>query len=190
MTSENCPVCRGRKTITLPLHSPVTVVLDAIPPEISAASSRDYPCPECSEQVAIERVGIVKQRGILRQQIKVPDYRKHVEEVLARKLGEELAKRGYITFSEVPRPLTDDGIDDIALCAVIGVLAPTGTISLEERAAEKQDEFAAEAAKLAEKAICNWGSDYGETHILKDRAIAEIHGAIKMVKARRRGSLK
>lgn len=182
MTKYNCEICRGSGTIRLPLYRS----LARFNPEAVSAtieeSSRQYPCPECSEQVQFARVGIVGAIHEIDTRIEDPEYIEHVKHTAAHSLIEEIIKGGYV---KIESGTPDTRKLNREFRVTLGVVSQKRVATLEERIAQRQIEIAQEVAVEAQFQINNWGSYYGHADILKRDATRMVAEAIKTVLAKR-----
>lgn len=180
---RDCDICDGRKMVSLRVIRPLQpfTMRAETDPLVPIVSSRDFPCPQCSDQVATERLGILQHHAELWR-----DDTRYVEAAMtdaAKYLGREMLKHGFIQFEFLP-PAKEDVFGG-RLRATVGVVAPTVVASMEERIAERQTEIARHVVSEAARRIYNCGADYGWTSIRKERAEEILHEAIKTVLAKR-----
>ena len=178
MAKYDCEICSGSGYIRLPLYRRATAVsFEAMPPEIEE-TSRQYPCPECTPVVRLERVQAIKVEGFTSSQIEDPAFIEHVRYGLAREVAAFLLKEGYIKFE---RGQIDTIQMRFATRATLGVVRPNAVDNLEQRIAERQSELAHEVVEEVERQINNWGSHYGHSEILKRDATWLAREAIGIV---------
>lgn len=148
------------------------------------ASSRDYPCPECSDVIALDRVANVQFHSLLDIRRDEPDFLAYAKRNAALSLGGELLAKGFLRFQRGP---PDDREMVASLVATVGVVSPTHVASLEKRVAQHQEMIAREVIAEAERQILNWNSHHSgaEGGIRKGQAVDELSGALKTVLARR-----
>lgn len=183
MTKYDCEICRGRGTIRLPIYRRLgAVVADFSASPVMKEDARDYPCPECSDQVAFARVGIVGALKEIDTRINDPKYIERVKRACAHSLVEEIINCGYVKVEMAPPDATKMRQ---TYRVTLGVVSQKQVATLEERVALRQIEIAQEVAAEAEAGINNWGSYYGHADILKRDATREVREAIKTVLAKR-----
>jgi hypothetical protein len=184
MTKYDCDICRGRGTIRLPIYRR----LGAVVAEFSASpviedNARDYPCPECSDQVAFARVGIVGALKEMDTRIDDPKYIEHVKHAAAHSLIEEIINGGYVKLEMAPPDTTRMRQ---AYRVTLGVVSQKQVATIEERVARRQIDIAQEAATEAKAQIDNFGSYYARLDAIgKNSAARMIDEAVKTVIAKR-----
>jgi len=176
---HDCEICRGAGKVRLPisLRLMAAASLEMAPSE-PVESSREYPCPECSDVVRLERVQAAREETLVASYIKEPRFIEHVQHVLAHQLAGFLLKHGYIKFERGPE---DTQQMRFAMRATVGVVRPGQLDNLEERIAERQTEVAQEVVGEAQRQIDNWGSYYGHADILKRDAMRFVGEALQTV---------
>ena len=106
---RSCPVCRGSRTIKLPLYTePSTLIeLDASMPTDATVSARVYPCPQCSPSAPRDRVRIVTFGGQADAGLDMsmrgkldPRFRDHLRRHAADALLREMLRSDVILFKE------------------------------------------------------------------------------------------
>ena len=155
---KRCDICGGRRLIRLPIMRSVydrprdDAAVVAIP-----ETAREFPCPQCSEMVAEQRLHLMQEHSELDTRVRDPEYRRHVEKDAAHRMVAKLIDDGFIKFEwgesneqRMCRPCV----------ATLGVVSKAVVASLEERIAIKQDDVAREVAEEAKRRISVWGSDY------------------------------
>jgi hypothetical protein len=182
---RDCVICRGRGTIRLPVYRPAFVNIIADVGDIAPAGeyARTYPCPECGNAVALERVAVIETRAVMASEIEDAELMRHAERSTAHRLIGELLKADFVRFERGP---TDEMQRTFPLRASLGVVAPRHVASMEERAASENERFArAVVAKAAEK-IRQWGSHYtgDEGGIPKAQAVTMLHEALRAAVSR------
>ncbi len=181
MTKYDCEICCGRGTIRLPIYRRPRALRVNVMPEIEE-SAREYPCPECSEQVPFAHVGVVGALKEIDTRIDDPKYIEHVKRACAHSLIEEIINGGYVKVEMSP---PDTAQMRQSFRATLGVVSQKQVATLEQRVASRQIEIAQEVAGEAEAGINNWGSYYGHADILKRDATREVREAVTKVLARR-----
>lgn len=182
MVSYDCEICQGRGTIRLPVYRRVVAAFDLSTCPAVDESSRQYPCPECSEAVPFARIGVVGAIKEVDERITDPAYLDHVRHAAAHCLMDEIIKGGYLKVETAP-PDTRDMRR--AFRVSLGVVSQKQVASLEERIAKRQIEVAHEVVAEAEYQINNWGSYYGHSDILKRDATRMVRESIQAVVAKR-----
>jgi hypothetical protein len=182
MTKHDCEICQGRGTIRLPIYRRAKLAVSISAASVIDESSRQYPCPECSETVPYARVGIVGALQSIDTRIDDPKYINHVKDACAHSLVDKIINGGYLKVESGP---VDDKEMRQAFRITLGVVSQQQIATLEERVAKQQIDIAREVATEAAALINNWGSYYGHADILKGDAIQFIDDAIKTVLARR-----
>jgi hypothetical protein len=180
---HECPICRGRREIELPLYRPVQPIADIDPytrPVAIEACSKRYPCPECSDIVDIKRIEAITAVQEFGDQVPRPV----IEAVSARSAHafvDMLLKDGFIRIEERIDRLTGK----TAVRCTLGAVPLQAVDRLEAKIAQRQEEIAHEAAHEAVRQINNWGSYYGHTTISKGIACDQVREAIGTVLKRR-----
>jgi hypothetical protein len=177
---SQCEVCCGSGFIRLPLYkqAAVTSLRDSAQIQSIDETSRQFPCPECSEMVPQDRV------AVLYHHIAVADvvsgdakFRGHVRRRCARGLADALIDGRFIRFSEARDDTPDRAY---RMQATIGVIAPSRVASIEERAAQNQEALARRVIERARNAILDWASHYTgpSGNIPKGLACRELDDAL------------
>lgn len=185
MTSNRCDICRGARTIKLPVYRSTTVAFTEAMgcPHRIDASSREFPCPECGESAPLERISALTEVSEFASDIKDPTYMQHVQRSMARALSEQLIEAGLIAFKVGP---ADKYTLRTSIKATIGAVSPRVVASLEQRIAERQMDVARKVALRAGAIINSWGAAYGDEGLPKTvatRALSEAMEAIKLESA-------
>lgn len=175
-----CPVCRGARFVRLPLYHPATFTEVDSGPLGSCEAYREIACPDCTDQVPFNRLGVLKevkaieQTGTLEEaQIRGIPTRQAVHAMVDR-----IMRDGLMAVEKVP---TTRGYQ---LRCTLGVVAPHHVATFEERVAERQFEVANEVAEDAAREIEVWGSYYGQQTIHKSQALQSIAAALRKVRDR------
>lgn len=98
---SNCGVCHGRGLVQLRVDNPRLYGFQdykkGLPP--SMEEYRDFPCPNCSDVVPVERLEAVRAQsmGDFRYW-QEPGYVEHIKHDLAHQLAKHLLDEGYIDF--------------------------------------------------------------------------------------------
>jgi hypothetical protein len=148
-----------------------------------AEVARSFPCPECGEKVAIERIAIVSVHSELDARLNDPEFLRHVVRRQGLAIGAEMTKRGLVTVSN---GRADDRNMTVPYRAVAGVVSPTIVATMEERIAKRQDEVAQEVIEDAARRINHFGSHYGYDSVPKSVAREALADALKATRERRR----
>ena len=180
MSDPYCQVCRGRRSVVLPLYPQLEAVLiEASPPEdFLKPSSKTFPCPECEDQVTIRQVQSISEFTTV--QVSNEDaLRAHTERGLAHACVDGLIRGGFFKFEHGlgPRKFPPTTISRATLLAVPVDRADT----LDKRIAKNRERLAVRVRDKAIALIQNWGSYYHRTWIEKDQAYREIDEAYKSV---------
>ena len=158
---HDCLVCRGSRTIRLPLHQPLR--LSPMPSEITATdiveSSRTYPCPECSKSdvpSGVMLMGVEKVvDGMMMQEVRDRHaLEAHIKSDIAHAFAQEMLDQGVIVFSESKEKY------DVKFRAVLGVASKQATAALDEEMSRRAAEMLDGIAETAAAKISNWGSHY------------------------------
>lgn len=179
---QPCDICRGSRTIRLPIYRPVPVVFAASAAVKIEETSRVFACPECGDNVDQERVAVLDTHVMVDSHIDDPGFQDHARRAAAHRLVDHLLSGDYITFE---RGRTDDRNMSYPVVATLGVVSKGKIATLEARIAERQDQLATVAAEEAIRQIDNWGSQsrYTGPDISKRRAAEFIREAVKRVSA-------
>lgn len=187
MVDNNCPVCGGSRKITVPLRRMAEVQVAAedawkLPAAIER-TSREYPCPECSQQfVQYSRLATVSISREARA-----EYREmaagHIRRNLAAAIGDYMLRHDLIAFSEEDGTEMH-GFSCVRFIAKAGVVAPKKVAEFEDRVRERQFEVADQFAEAYAAEVSNWGSDYGVPNVQKAQALAWIREVLARVKAK------
>lgn len=176
-----CEVCRGRKTIRLPLYRPASVVpFDATPRAIASDDTyRDYPCPECAPTVQADKVQVIECYVEADTRYEGAEgYRRHIVGNAARQIAEEIERAGLMRIQSVPLR----GRDDINTYRMtVGVVPPKVVAEKDKQQLAASIAFAQEVINLAAKEINNWGSYYEQTYIDKARAAIFMGEALREI---------
>jgi hypothetical protein len=180
VTNPDCDVCCGRGKIRVPVYRPLDVRMVDIPAlDVMESPYRDYPCPECSEVVPLERVQVVAEQRLANSTPENdPRYIESCKYSMVRELAGTLLERNLVKFERGP---TDDYQMRFAMRMTVGVVAPRAVATLEERVAEHQEALAREVMAEATRSISNWGSYYNAPGLSKAQAIDSVDGALQTV---------
>lgn len=170
---KECEICRGSRTIRLPIYRPLAVSDDV---RSARDMVREYPCPECCGMVPENRISVVAKHSMLGM-----EYARHLQirtaihAQMAAKIGRFLLENNLIRF--------DEGKEDVSSGTVlfkgtVGVVSPKHVASIEERASESQEQFAREVLSDAMTRIDNWGSAYGQDWIYKTQVGDSLREAL------------
>jgi len=182
MTNRNCEICRGAGKIRLPVHKPMNFT-DPISSKVSIDDiSREYPCPECSDQVLQNQVSLVEYHSSVVSYIKGSDFVDYAKKNAAHILAYKLLEDGFITFVRGP-----DNLDDFTfeLRATIGVVLPKHVAAIEEKVTQHQEELAEEVVEEAIHQIDLWRSAFADETIRKSDAINFVKSSIPIVLRKR-----
>jgi hypothetical protein len=144
---------------------------------------REYPCPECSEMVAMERIAIVQKVMTAAADIGGDEFVSHVMRSAERQVLRSLAGKGFVRVERGPE---DRQQITFPVTATVGVVSPKVVATIQERAAVHQERLAREVMAEADARIDNWDSYYGRSGILKQDASRLIQEALRTVLERRR----
>lgn len=182
-----CDICRGARTIRLPIHRPVEVSYKAA--EISATDVvsmyREFPCPNCTPTVDDNH--ILQMNAELQAQVEYdldPKYEDYIQRHACAMLAEQLHRSGLVTF----RKSEPDQFGVRQVRASFGVVTTAVVQSLEQRIAERQMDVAGDVAEKAIAAINNWGSFYRHESLQKDDASRFIMEALRDVREQRKAA--
>lgn len=176
-----CPICCGRKTITLPVYKRVSASYSTS--DISTALVKDdrrtYPCPECSHTKADEdSVFVVQSRKTVdsRYPAEVIDYAK---KDIAHEMARFFMENGMIGF--FVKEDTDNFV--INITGMLGVVRPAKVASINTRALTAAKGILDLALSRAIASIRVWGSHYtgDEGNISKAQAVSSISKAFNEV---------
>ena len=148
-----------------------------MPPAVTE-SAREFPCPQCSENVPTERIAVVEQVSLFDTRINDPAFLDHVRSCAAHSLIKPLLEAGFITMEtgkDDPHNMTRQ------IIAKLGVVSPKIVATLEERALEAGRKLAAAVVQDAATKIRNWGSEYddGFGSLGKDTSIRLLQEALR-----------
>jgi len=174
---KDCEICRGSRVVRLPVYHKVSAEPFDMP-AVSEESSRQYPCPECGDQVKLDRVAVLDVHTIMDSRISSEDYIQRGKETAAFRLVDHLLRGNFITFEQGPHDAKELSFPIIAS---LGVFSKGQVATLEQRIAERQDQVAKAVAQEAKEQISIWGSYYGHAGILKRDARAQIDSALNRV---------
>jgi hypothetical protein len=180
--SQDCPVCRGRREIELPLYLPLPAVadLDLTTAVSLECQSRGYPCPECCDIVDIKRIEAIST--VKEFETEVPrEIIKAVSEQSAYAFVGKLIRDGFVRIEERVDRITGK----TAIRCTLGAVPIEAVDRLEAKIAARQEEIAHDAAAEAVRGINNWGSYYGHTTISKGIACDQVREAVGTVLKRR-----
>lgn len=154
-----------------------------------AATSREFPCPECSDSVSLDRVAIMRYEGRASVpyygQPTPPEYHEYVRRDAVFAMLDAVTKAGLVKVETGP---TDDMSMTFGVKASVGVVSPTVVATMEQRIAQNQQVVAMEVVDEAKRLISNWNSHYTGDNgsIQKSQAIQEIEEALDVI-LRKRG---
>ena len=184
MNNRDCDICQGLGVIRLPIRRQAVSLFNAGEPPQLQETSRQFPCPQCSNMVPEERLAIVSDHREYEANYDDPSLIFAIQANLARGLIDGLLRDGFVRLE---RSETDPTTMRFGVKVSIGVVHPEHVTSLESRIEAHQDRFATEVVMEARKHIANWGSDYtgldGPIH--KATAINAVEDALRNVRAKR-----
>lgn len=183
MTNSRCEICRGSGLVRLPIYRTAAVTAFDNSAQIIEESARNYPCPECADLVPQERLALVQYHSLVDARCTDKEYIDAANEDAAHRLVGALLKGGFIRFEhgkKDARGLT------FPIQATVGVVSTKHVATMEERIAERQDEFAREVINEAGRGIESWGTSAGEGAIYKSQAIDELNLALRRLLSKRK----
>lgn len=186
MTGEPCEICRGMKTVRLPIYRRITAWTGQETETSPERGYREFPCPACGESVAVDQLYIVRQDCLI-------DAARRGEEAFTRmamqetadQLARSLMESGYIVYTISPE---NPFHMSRKVMATVAVAAPEKTRSLATQIEAASEGLAREVADEAKSRVCVWGSHYhGREGGVIDKSIALqfIDEALKEVLKRR-----
>lgn len=171
-----CNICRGTRIIRLRVHRELPISYDQSPVDMleTVESSREYPCPECTEQAKLERVLVAENIvTISRNYMNSTGFIEQMRKNAVHGLLDHVLPQA--TF------LTRDKDFNVEIVARLGIVTPRTVKTLDKRIAEHQTDIARQVADAAIASIQNWGSAYNLTGIAKDQAIIQITEAFHRI---------
>src|SRR5258708_6332965 len=82
-----CEICRGSRVSRLPIYRPVSALAFDASAAVSIEQSwRDYPCPECGDQVDMNRVAVLDAHAMIDSRIDDPEFQQHAKRTAAHML--------------------------------------------------------------------------------------------------------
>lgn len=179
MAKSDCDVCGGRGKIRVPVY-PRHTVAEFNPRDdfASTQSSREYPCPECSEIVPVEHVGAASEEVFVASYVNEPGFMEHVKNSLGHQIVDFLLRHNYVEFERSP---TDERQMRFQMRATVGVVSKKRLATIQERVEQHQEALAREVMAEAKRQIDNWGSTYGHTSLHKSQARDSVDGALAAV---------
>jgi hypothetical protein len=176
---NNCDICGGSRIVRFPVREK----LNTYPEDYSTIkplSVREYPCPECSEKIPLEKIEIVQVEEYIPLEYKVDfDLLEHIKQGMAAQIGDFLYKEGMITYKT--------GKEDLytrskPIRAKLGVLSPRQVKTFEERVNDRQLDVASSLVNEAVSQIRNWGSLFDSEYISKTVAIQFLYNILNKAK--------
>ena len=184
---ESCPICRGSKTIRLPVYREMSVSFADYSIDASAVSEsyRTYPCPECADRLDDSKVMILQGRASGRTEYFTDaGFVRHIQKNIAYGLAQEFLENGLIAFSE-PKALhdSDPWFGDTEVTGTLGAVSMATVATMEQRIAERQFEMAEKLASAAAEKIRHWDSSHTDDGgpIYKNLAVQYIWDALRKV---------
>ncbi len=182
MRRPTCEVCRGAKTIRLPLYRLKRLSeLVHYDPMSAEPSSRQYPCPECSETVPQERLAIMECCVTIDSHYAInPEIMRYAKEDASGSLVSALLDGDFIQFRRGP---DDPARRTSSIVATVGVVSKTHVATLEQRIATDREGLTREIIEDASRQIYNWNSHYvgPSGNIPKSQAIMELREAVARI---------
>lgn len=184
---RDCLVCCGRGSVTLAHIQPMTVAMVSgdDPGCQWERRSADYPCPACALKVSMDETAtFAADTKIATEWLEEPRALQCAKESATHRIAVKLVELGMVTFDIAK---AKDPWKPSTVTAVLGVISPKATASVEERIAERQLDVAQEIANTAKAKISHWGSYYSgnDGGISKGLAMSYVDEAVRDVKARR-----
>lgn len=179
--SEDCPVCRGSRTVRLAHHQPMNtfdvarIAIDAPIPDTYQYKSKDYPCPECTANVSEDRVEVVTTEVAVGD----PYFTAYLRDTCARALAHHLI--GHISLE---KKNYDHSTRQTVFVASIGVVKPAVVALLQQRVAIA---ILPAIKAVIEQAAANvqvWGSAFDDQLIRKGDAVRLIGDAYRAAEYR------
>jgi hypothetical protein len=187
MDEDRCQVCRGRRTIRLGLHRPVTLAGAAALPSELVVSSREYPCPECAPLATLDQVRVLECHFQVDTRYEEEQgYREHMVSHGIHMLAREMEKAGLVRMQTAPVPDSDSVYDlSRGYRLSVGIVSPKVARDLDVRREEAEERFARLVLAIAMRQIDNWGSYYRRGDISKRDAIRLVSEALDAAKRQR-----
>lgn len=184
---ERCDICRGIKSIRLPVHHNASALYKEHSAAVAPVSNsyRDYPCPECSPKVSEENVSVYSTQHDIDSRIPPAERAHYVMRQAAHMMADKLQESGHM--KTVVGPL-DTSRMTYPVRTTLGVVSQSFVASMEDRIIERQAEVAEQVVSAAIAKVNHWGSTYGHQGIYKVQAIDSIREALKEVLGARRTS--
>lgn len=158
MSRNVCEVCRGRQYIRLPLHKSVEVmsVSGDIPLQSPTITYKDYPCPECTKTVNVERLGIIENHVAVEidRDLDIPDI--IFKRDIAARMAYGLLDNGMILFEE----RTELRERRRVIIGTIGVVAPSTVGSIQKRISERAIDYVRQFSLRLAQDLMGWSSSY------------------------------
>ena len=180
---KDCEICGGAGKIRLPIREKLSVFM-ASSESAPTLKIREYPCPECGNQIPQENIKIIQAEDYVSGDIREAGYVLHCKETIAHKIGRFLFNEDQITYTKedsvIPEKLWRG---DYVLRGKLGIISPRFVAKFEERVKEHQEGIAKTVVEEATKSIRNWDSMRQNPVIQKETAIRFLYEALdKIVK--------
>jgi hypothetical protein len=178
MANRDCEICQGRGRVYLPRYPRVLASYSPADGPIAPVSSKpiDYPCPECSDTIPVERLGVIKAVSSHCHPVDDAAFRKHVLESAAYKMIDELLKSGHIILDDIPETATDRQQMIRRISATIGVVSAKAVATVEQRAFRAGRSLAHDVVESFVDKIRHFNGNY----VSKEEAIRCIHGTLRL----------
>lgn len=183
--SPRCDICCGAGSIKLPVHNEIVGGFSVDEAPVLRESARSFPCPQCQNMVREERIQIITEHREFGNEYDDPALIAVIRQSAASALAQQLVRGGYVRTERSP---TERYSLSFKMAFSIGVVHPDKVTSMESRARQCEDAFAAEVVQEAQRQILNWDSEFTGRQglIIKDIAAEEVDRALREVTRRRK----
>jgi hypothetical protein len=174
----NCEICGGSGIVRFPIRKK----LNTYPEDYSTIrpiSIREYPCPECSEKIPLDKIEIVQVEEHIPLEYKTNfDLLEYIKHSMAAQIGDFLYKEEMITYTNRKDLLNRSK----SIRAKLGILSPRQVKTFEEKVRERQIDVATSLVNEVVQSIRNWGSVYDLADISKTQVIRFLYETLDKVK--------
>lgn len=179
---KDCDICGSYGKIRLPVRERLSAVIN----DTSAMGKiREYPCPECGNNIPSENIKIVQAEDFISENAGDQEFIQYCKEAIAHKIGRFLFDEGMITYTKDTKDIEYSWRKSYILRGKLGVLSPRFVAKFEERVKEHQELIAKYVVEEATKSIRNWDSMTKNPIIQKEMAIRFLYEALDKITSKR-----
>ncbi|MFA5025678.1 MAG: hypothetical protein WC503_04185 [Candidatus Shapirobacteria bacterium] len=178
---KDCEICGGYGKIRLLVREKLNTSATINFASTLMSKIREYPCPECGDQIPQENIKIIQAEDYVSGDIREAGYVIHCKREIAYKMGQFLFDDDQITFTKDTKIPEYSWRNDYILRGKLGIVSPRFVAKLEERVKECQELMAKEVVEEARTSIRNWDPKNESKFIRKDDSIRLLYEALDKI---------